>query len=350
MSLSCLEPNLLQQKFNVKVLSDGYDYFFGDDTIYYPNNYDDFNNLILINMNPATIRIFFCGEAVYPDLNLFDYARCFDDFDAARILPFFYIKYQYSKAKDSILSSVIDTVKNVGNVNAKTILSMKTKFCNFIYGNALAHPMRDKLFYALSKYKKVDSLGAHLKNVEIKNSRCCANWQEISVELKKPYKFSIAAENAQFKGYTSEKIITSMMANTIPIYFGDPDIAKKFNPKSFINVSDFSSLDEVVKRVKEIDENDDLYLEIMSQPWRTDEQIERCEKEYEEYLKRFYYIFEQDFDKAHRRPQGCWPDVLYPNFFKNLTSNPNEDYFKKLARKTKNSFNKRLKFFTRSKR
>lgn len=336
--------NLLQHKFNVKVLLDGYDYFFADDLIYYPSNNDDFNKLV--NMNPATIRIFFTGEAVYPDLNLFDYARCFDDFDTNRILPFVYIKYQHSKAQTAYGWEAIDAVKNCANI--KAMLHNKTKFCNFIYSNALAHPMRDKLFYALSKYKKVDALGTHLKNVEIKNTRYDSNWKKISVELKKPYKFSIAAENAQFKGYTSEKIITSMLANTIPIYFGDPDVAKLFNPKSFINVGDYACLEDVVKRIKEIDTNDDLYLEMISQPWRTREQIEQCEKNYGEYLKRFYHIFEQDFEKAHRRPQGCWADVLYPNFFKSFNSCG--DNHSKKSFKIKNSLSKRLKIFSRGDR
>ena len=299
---------LLQKKFDVEVLDENYDYFLCMESIY--NTKDGF--LELINQKPKTIRIFFCGEAIYPDLNLFDYAICFDEFDKSRILKF--PQKLFWDWLDEELS--IDDAKK--NVNVKDILKEKTKFCNFIYSNALSHPTRDKLFYALSKYKKVDSLGVHLKNTTIEDTRYTKNWEKISVELKKPYKFSIAAENAQFKDYTTEKIITSMAANTIPIYFGNPEVAKLYNPKSFINVNDFSCLNDVVKRVKEIDKNDDLYLEIMSQPWRTEQQIENVNKEYQEYLTKFYNIFEQDFDKAHRRPQGCWADFYYPAFFQAL--------------------------------
>lgn len=311
-STSCVSKDeiiaLLSKRFNVEVLDKNYDYFFCMEGIY--NSKDNF--LELISQKPEVIRIFYCGEAVYCDLNLFDYAVCFDEFNKDRILKFPH-KLFYSWLDDE---TSIDKIKS--NIDAKDILKEKTKFCNFIYSNALAHPMRDKLFYALSKYKKVDALGTHLKNVEIKNTRYDSNWEKMSVELKKPYKFSIAAENAQFKGYTSEKIITSMLANTIPIYFGDPDVAKLFNSKSFINVSDYACLEDVVKRVKEIDTNDDLYLEMISQPWRSKEQAENCEKEYQEHLQKFYHIFEQDFEKAHRRPQGCWPDFIYSAFFQSL--------------------------------
>ena len=47
------------------------------------------------------------------------------------------------------------------------------------------------------------------------------------LRMKKPYKFSIAFENAWYPGYTSEKIVTSMLAGTIPIYWGNPDISRE---------------------------------------------------------------------------------------------------------------------------
>ena len=138
----------------------------------------------VLNLKPEVIRIFWCGEAVYPDLNLFDYAVCFDDFCGDRTMSRTY--YFLEEIAD------IDSIKN--NINFKKILEQKTKFCNFIYSNPDAHPMRDKIFYTLSKYKKVDSLGVHLKNVDIETSRYLENWREISVDMKKPYKFSIAAK------------------------------------------------------------------------------------------------------------------------------------------------------------
>ena len=67
--------------------------------------------------------------------------------------------------------------------------------------------------------------------------------------------------------------------------------------------------------VEEIDKNDDLYLEMISQPCRTKTQIEKAKKAREEFLEKFYNIFEQDFNKAHRRPRGCWQDTMYPAFF-----------------------------------
>lgn len=304
---------LLKKKFNVEVSNNNCDYFICNELIYSDAN--AFNELL--NLKPEVIRIIFCGEALYPDLNLFDYAVGWDEFDhEERTIKFPSFALRIGSIYDSI--SEIDLSKK--NKNPLEILKEKTKFCNFIYSNPLAHPTRDNLFYKLSEYKKVDSLGKHLKNIEIEDTRNDNNWGKISIDLKRPYKFSIAAENVVFKGCTTEKILTSMLANTIPIYFGNPDIKEEFNPKSFINVSDFNNLDEVVERIKEIDQNDELYCEIMSEPYRTPEQIEKKDKELSNFYNKFYYIFEQNFKEAHRRPQGCWPDYYYLNIFKRALS------------------------------
>ena len=56
------------------------------------------------------------------------------------------------------------------------------------------------------------------------------------------YKFSIAFENASYSGYTSEKILEAFAAGTVPIYWGDPDIAKVYNSKAFINLNEGKTL------------------------------------------------------------------------------------------------------------
>ncbi len=35
----------------------------------------------------------------------------------------------------------------------------------------------------------------------------------------------------------------------------------------------------------------------------------------------FYRIFEQDKENAARRPEGTWPDILYPHFMKTMCGN-----------------------------
>lgn len=48
------------------------------------------------------------------------------------------------------------------------------------------------------------------------------------------YMFSFAHENASYPGYFTEKILDCFATGTIPIYWGDPEIGKKFNTDGII--------------------------------------------------------------------------------------------------------------------
>ena len=111
------------------------------------------------------------------------------------------------------------------------------------------------------------------------------SWSELSRMIKSKYKFSIASENARYKGYTSEKLLTSFEAHTVPIYWGNPYVTEEFNPEAFVNCMDYESFDEVVKRVKEIDEDDDLWAYMVSRQWQTDEQKKSSEQLFVRYLR-----------------------------------------------------------------
>ena len=82
-----------------------------------------------------------------------------------------------------------------------------------------------------------------------------------------------------------------MTVNSIPIYWGNPEIGKEFNTKSFINVYDFDSIDSVINYIEYLDNNDKKYLELLNQPWFTDYNIPENNKI--ENIKSFLYkIFE----------------------------------------------------------
>ena len=56
------------------------------------------------------------------------------------------------------------------------------------------------------------------------------------------------------------------MANSIPIYMGNPDVTRDFNSKAFINCNDYKNFDEVIEVIKELDNNDEKYMEMLRQP------------------------------------------------------------------------------------
>jgi hypothetical protein len=128
------------------------------------------------------------------------------------------------------------------------------------------------------KYKHVDCPGLVLNNMprgsiaprwqssEYSSGNVDAGWNQGKLDFLRNYKFTIAFENLCFDGYTTEKLIHPFMANSVPIYWGNPLVTKDFNPKAFINCNDYDSFDDVIQRVKELDNDDEQYLEMLRQP------------------------------------------------------------------------------------
>ena len=150
--------------------------------------------------------------------------------------------------------------------NARAILSEKKHFCAFMYRYDI--DFRVQLFDDISAYKRVDALGKSRNNVFQKSTdRGSASYLDNAVACYRPFKFVICCENQRAPGYVTEKIINAMLANAIPIYFGATDISDHFNPKSFIDINSFHSRGEAIKFIQEVDENDELYCSMLSQPW-----------------------------------------------------------------------------------
>lgn len=260
--------------------------------------------------NQDRIFVFHGGEAVYPDLNIFDYAigyfNCLQENDRIIPIPKTYIFSCYNPEIDNEISFK----------EALQLLNENKGFCSFIYSNAYAHPMRDKFFYELSNYKQVSSLGKHLNNTGQKSNRMDKNWLELSIEQKRKYKFSIAFENAYFPGYISEKLTSSFKAHCVPIYWGDPLVGDYFNTKAFINCHEYASIEDVIKRVREVDEDDSQWAEIVSQPWQNEIQKNRSRSDYDlfrNFMKSIVYT--KDINKLRRRPIGTFTDIYYNGWF-----------------------------------
>lgn len=231
------------------------------------------------------VRIFYTGECITPNFNECDYAIAFDHImygDRYARIPL-YDLFQYKSNYEKLKCRKAFTLED---------LHKKTGFCNFVVSNCFAFDKRSLFYDALSKYKKVDSGGRYRNNVggPVKDK----------LEFQRNYKFSIAFENCSHSGYTTEKIMEAFVAGTIPIYYGDPDVAKDFNSKAFINVHDYASFEDAIERVKEIDNNDELFIEMMNEnPINPDVRID----DFEAFL---YNIFDQPLDKVARRPHSMY--------------------------------------------
>jgi alpha(1,3/1,4) fucosyltransferase len=100
-----------------------------------------------------------------------------------------------------------------------------------------------------------------------------------------------AFENCEHPGYTTEKLVHPMLAYSLPIYWGNPLVDRDFNTQSFLNFYDFKSEKELIEKIIELDQNDELYLEYLRQPYYNNNKINEFVNPHN-ILQQFRYIFE----------------------------------------------------------
>ncbi|MEI6528162.1 MAG: glycosyltransferase family 10 [bacterium] len=270
--------NILTKYYEVEVCKNNPDYFFFHDS---SKDY----------LNYGGIRINYTGENLSANFNLADYAIGFDYLNFADRyyrLPVYLMATFYQK-KELEMTAGLDLTRPREFTGQD--LKGKTDFCSFVYSNYRADDNRKVFFDKLSKYKKVAAGGKYLNNTGYNVDN--------KFEFESKHKFSIAFENSSRPGYTTEKIVCSLLANTIPIYWGNPEIAREFNTKRFINCHDYESFDQVVEKIKEIDSDDAMYLKIINQPIFAEGYNPKDILSGFEYFLR--NIFDQPLEKAKRR-------------------------------------------------
>ena len=234
------------------------------------------------------VRVFYSGENFCPDFNLFDYGIGFDHLENGdRYI--WYPNYLMNPKYDIDVRRMLTKHINVDILD-------KTDFCCFIVSNGKADVMRDTIFDELSKYKKVNSGGRYRNNIGLTDGVVD------KYLFQRKHKFAIAFENSSHPGYATEKVVQAFAAGCIPIYWGDPEIGRIFNTKAMVVVNDGSNIEKAIKHIKEIDRDDDLYLEMLHTPALVDDSfIEKVRNDFRDFI---VSIFNRDKKDAYRRPQG----------------------------------------------
>lgn len=247
--------NLLKDEFEVEI-SNRPDYLF----------FSVFGNK---HLNYKCTKVFYTGENVAPPLGYCHWSFSFDYLDDPRNyrLPH-YLLYDgyYELVKEKYIDDKMTD----------------RQFCSFVVSNGNCRD-RNLFFEKLSKYKKVHSGGRYLNNIGYPIND--------KLEFLKNYKFNICFENDAHRGYnehyTTEKLMQSMQANTVGIYYGNTKIEKEFNKKSFIDVRDFSNFDSAIEFIIELDQNNNKYLEILKENCLVSNLIPENNKE--ENIRSFLY-------------------------------------------------------------
>eukprot|EP00040_Diaphanoeca_grandis_P029020 m.168940 g.168940 ORF g.168940 m.168940 type:complete len:552 (+) comp31542_c2_seq7:185-1840(+) len=206
--------------------------------------------------------------------------------------------------------------------DAAAVLKSKTRFAAF------RHKSCDKKFYSrhavtrvalfdvLSKYKQVDGLGLCRGDRELRKKYNIEpkeadknHFTGSSVDTFAQYKFAFAMENNFVDGYWTEKMINGIFAQSIPIMAGfknkseslmarwinmDRVVYCQFDQTAY-EAHDFPNtdgrdartnyllkvqakqLDLCVEQIKKIDQDDELYISMLKQPFLIGNQVDKDE-------------------------------------------------------------------------
>lgn len=162
----------------------------------------------------------------------------------------------------------------------------KRPFASFLASHSLLYGAKyreDFVRYLMENYKHVDCPGQVLHNIDVPElAPRSGNWIPSKLEYISRYKFNIAFENSNTDGYITEKLTDCFVANTIPIYWGSEGNTAPFPKEAMICANDYPDFDSLIARIKEVDENDELYMSILqANPLHRNEFVKDIRKKYE---------------------------------------------------------------------
>ena len=258
-------------------------------------------------LESSKIRIMFGGENLVPDYNLVDYSIC--------QYPIKYLDRNcYFPCGVEAFTSGKTQFRELQDKNRDypdNFLETKEYFASFIASHDSEYNIRGNFFKALNRRKRVESVGSYLNNMPEGQT---VDWLDGSKEkFLKKCKFSLCFESTKHEGFITEKIVEAFYCDTIPIYYGSSNIKEIFNPKAFIDISDYPDFDSAIERILEIENDDNLYLEMLRQPiFNNPKYPEEKLAEVERFL---CHIFDQPLEDAYRRSR-CIASENRENFIK----------------------------------
>ena len=197
------------------------------------------------------VRIFYTGENLIPDFNIYDYAIGFDYIDYGErylrwpLYRFYHEDFERAKKKHILYD--MDQFMN-------------REFCCRVVSSGHSE-FREQMFTELNNRRYVASGG------KCKNNLPDGKHVEDKAKFLSEYKFNLAMENADSPGYVTEKIIQAWAAGCIPIYWGGGGkIGDEFNKDAFIDCNDFSTATEMLEYLTELEHDRKALEKILSAP------------------------------------------------------------------------------------
>lgn len=203
-------------------------------------------------------KIFFTGENKRPNYNHCDYSISFDinDYSGRNIrIPLWYYYIDWFGVKSYNNPDYLIPVDYIDKPNIFN-QKHKSKFCCAVFSNPVG--TRVDMIKRLNTYKQVDCYG---KPHALK----LLDGERYKMDVISDYRFSLCFENTIYPGYYTEKLLHAKIAGTIPIYYSDSNMKIDFNSNSCLNLNDYESMEHLLEKVKEIDNNEKMYSEIYNE-------------------------------------------------------------------------------------
>jgi len=83
------------------------------------------------------------------------------------------------------------------------------------------------------------------------------------------------------------------------------EVTRVFNPKAFVNVRDFASLDDVVRRIAELDSNPDACLTMLREPALVSDSFIYANV-YQKVVRTIDRIVDAPLEESYRRNRDFW--------------------------------------------
>lgn len=161
-----------------------------------------------------------------------------------------------------VVSSIRQTSKDLSLIS-----NNKSKIAAIFLSNCDLQPSgRTDVLAELQRYLPVDIYGDC-------GSLKCARANEVACWLMvgKTYKFYLSFENSICKDYATEKFFNALKYGVVPVVLGGGNYKKIAPQHSFIDITDFKSVEQLAKHLIQLDEDNALYRTYFD--WKEDKEI-----------------------------------------------------------------------------
>ena len=164
----------------------------------------------------------------------------------------------------------VDPADDCDMSHKKFEVSYLTSSKTMCFGHHFRHEVFNKLPEQVGKLKVVK----HMSPPEIPDKR----------PMLYPFQYSVVMENGKRRNWITEKLIDCLVARTIPIYWGAPNVNEYFNPDGILQFDTVNDLRQILEnltpefyneRIGTIEENLHKAMQYTNLHKRVDEEIRK---------------------------------------------------------------------------